>query len=332
LKIWRDPYIYTRKITEFLLQSDEKNEKFVLPKNNKGKIHRLIEFLENSTDDGWQSIRSGFLFKKKQNTDFEQLEIFGKKHYEIVASKFYHLKNEIIQAKEINSDKKPPPFDVLQNKIKKTINIWKDSKFQEDKNNFDFFKNNFGPVIFITFSSIESCDPNDYLSPIKKSMSEAYQQHLYLYRKFLIECIGCFKYDVTESEKNFLNTKNVDIKELINNLQSLIAKYNPTFKNYPKYQDLEAFQRICFDNGKAATEMDLIYSIHFLSKLLHQNFDKKVFVLIDEYDAPLNSLVGNPVALDNALNLFREGLKNNKYLEKSITTGILSITKASLFS
>jgi len=346
LKIWSDPHIDTRKITQFLLQSDENNEKFSLDRTNLDLIYSLIEFLDNSEDKDWPSIKSDILRKKKSKVQFNkeeliQLEQLGKNNYDIIASKFSHLKDEIIEAKDFNSKKKPPPFDVLQNKIKETINKWKDSTSQEEKNNFDFLNNNFGlvknhfgkyPVIFITFSR----GTNDYLSPIKKSISKAYQQHLYLYRKYLIDFIGVFKNDVQDTEKVRLETKGVDETNLERNLYYLIQKYYPPLINLPKYKELEAFQRICSYNGKAATEDDLKYSIEFLSKLLFEHFDKKVFVLIDEYDAPINSLLKDPDALKMALELLKEmfayGLKNSPYLEKSIITGILRLTKAELFS
>jgi len=81
-------------------------------------------------------MKSESLLKKNDFEDEElnKLEELGKKHYGSFASKFSHLKNEIIEAKDFTSEKKPAPFDVLQKKIEETINKWKDSTSQGDKN------------------------------------------------------------------------------------------------------------------------------------------------------------------------------------------------------
>ena len=77
-----------------------------------------------------------------------------------------------------------------------------------------------------------------------------------------------------------------------------------------------------------------------LSELLYRHFGKPVYVLIDEYDTPINStyltLKNNPEDFEQVLQLFRGLLgatfKTNKYLKKGLITGILRIAKANLFS
>ena len=81
-------------------------------------------------------------------------------------------------------------------------------------------------------------------------------------------------------------------------------------------------------------------SLRFLSELLYSHFGKPVYVLIDEYDTPLNSAYlafkDRPAEFEQVLQLFR-GLfgatfKTNQYLKQGLITGILRIAKANLFS
>ncbi|MCC8399711.1 MAG: ATP-binding protein [Rickettsia endosymbiont of Platyusa sonomae] len=87
-------------------------------------------------------------------------------------------------------------------------------------------------------------------------------------------------------------------------------------------------------------KLDIENSLKFLSELLFAHFGQKVYILIDEYDTPINSCYiefGNkPQEFKQVLALFREifgsSLKTNTYLEKGVITGILRIAKANLFS
>ena len=90
------------------------------------------------------------------------------------------------------------------------------------------------------------------------------------------------------------------------------------------------------------SQEDLKDSLRFLSELLYIHFGKPVYVLIDEYDTPINSAYlafkDNPKAkaLEEVLQLFRgffgATFKSNPYLEQGLITGILRIAKANLFS
>ena len=91
---------------------------------------------------------------------------------------------------------------------------------------------------------------------------------------------------------------------------------------------------------------DLEGSLQFLSKLLYKHFGKPVYILIDEYDAPINHAYrefGETTKkgeknkeFEKVLQLFRSLLgaafKSNPYLEQGFLTGILRIAKASLLS
>ena len=97
---------------------------------------------------------------------------------------------------------------------------------------------------------------------------------------------------------------------------------------------------------------DLEESLQFLSELLCTHFGKPVYILIDEYDAPINHAYrefgattkeGEKIKkgkknkeFEKVLQLFRSllgaALKSNPYLARGLLTGILRIAKASLLS
>ncbi len=85
-------------------------------------------------------------------------------------------------------------------------------------------------------------------------------------------------------------------------------------------------------------ESDLVLlgdTLHLLTEWLFRHHKKKVFLLIDEYDAPAHAAyIGNYYDLLIAFlrNWLSGGLKDNIYLEKGLLTGILRIAKESIFS
>ncbi|MEO1219369.1 MAG: AAA family ATPase [Bacteroidota bacterium] len=87
-------------------------------------------------------------------------------------------------------------------------------------------------------------------------------------------------------------------------------------------------------------EEDIKNSLRFLGKLLYKHFKKPVYVLIDEYDAPINDAYvkckDRPEEFQKILELFQNllgaTLKSNPHLEQSLVTGILRIAKSNLFS
>ena len=85
---------------------------------------------------------------------------------------------------------------------------------------------------------------------------------------------------------------------------------------------------------------NLKVSLRFLSELLCKHFGRKVYILIDDYDTPINSAY---ITFGDKLDEFKKitelfggifgsALKDNDSLERGMITGILRIAKANLFS
>ena len=79
----------------------------------------------------------------------------------------------------------------------------------------------------------------------------------------------------------------------------------------------------------------LMDSILTLSKLLHKHHGRRVIILLDEYDNPINHAYGKPF-LQDVIGLIRgllsSALKGNESLEFGVVTGVMQIAKESIFS
>ena len=86
---------------------------------------------------------------------------------------------------------------------------------------------------------------------------------------------------------------------------------------------------------KKASIDDLTTALKFLTKILYEKYNKKVVVLVDEYDSPLVSAYINGY-YENAKDFFKtfysSVLKDNNYLQMGVLTGIIRVIKAGIFS
>ena len=89
-------------------------------------------------------------------------------------------------------------------------------------------------------------------------------------------------------------------------------------------------------NGRLAFDKEkLISSLQLLSQLLYKHYGKKIIILIDEYDVPLdkafqNGYYNEMVSLIRGL--FGQALKTNEFLQFAVLTGCLRISKESIFT
>ncbi len=83
------------------------------------------------------------------------------------------------------------------------------------------------------------------------------------------------------------------------------------------------------DNGTA------VWALHKLSDFLSRYYGKKVIILLDEYDTPMQEAYVNGYwneLISFTRRLFNSTFKTNPYLERAIMTGITRISKESVFS
>ena len=92
------------------------------------------------------------------------------------------------------------------------------------------------------------------------------------------------------------------------------------------------FQKIMTEQADYGEYND---ALKFLSECLWQYHGKNTIILIDEYDVPLENAYFRGFydkMIDFIRSLFESALKTNPYLEKSVITGCLRISKESIFT
>ena len=124
-------------------------------------------------------------------------------------------------------------------------------------------------------------------------------------------------------------------ESMANYLKVLIS--NLCLENKYLLKNLDSFDKDLFEsyiNKNAKTE-SLKDTLKFLTRILYEKYDKKVVVLIDEYDAPLVSAYHNKYyekAKDFFKTFYSSVLKDNVYLQMGVMTGIIRVIKAGIFS
>lgn len=165
------------------------------------------------------------------------------------------------------------------------------------------------PVIFLNLSGVSGNSMQEIQGNLRYTMSKLYGEHIYLI--------------------NYLHA-------IINNSELDHAHRDEASNFLKKYRD------IFRDNAKEATLEEVKGSLNFLVELLYKYHGQKVYILIDEYDRAVNSLLqdffGNKqtveqeILIKDTANLISKTIcsalsKNNPYVEKLILTGILDTTQ-----
>lgn len=135
----------------------------------------------------------------------------------------------------------------------------------------------------------------------------------------------------------FKDLKFIDFKDSISAVRGLMSEVYREYMYILDSENLvevdkEDFNNILYSRGSIPL---LTNAIKNLSRYLYKHHNKKVIVLIDEYDVPIQEGYMNDYYNEVVLfmrNLLGSVLKGNLYIEKALLTGILRVTKESIFS
>lgn len=156
---------------------------------------------------------------------------------------------------------------------------------------------------------------------IAKTSSE-YFQHQGKYPVILISFKDIKAMQFTASYENFCGL----IKDLYSDHRYLLESTSLHM------DEKEIFHSIL---GQKASRTNIETSLKDLTRYLYQHFGTKPLVLIDEYDSPVQNAYMHGFykeMMDFLRSFLGRALKDNPYLFKAVLTGILRISKESLFS
>lgn len=133
------------------------------------------------------------------------------------------------------------------------------------------------------------------------------------------------------------STKQEDFRASYKKIVEAISGEYRRHKDLLQSENLDMVQKeryISIMNG-TAERTDITASLKFLSEVLYGYHGRKAIILIDEYDVPLEHAYfsGYYDQMSPFIrSLFEEGLKSNPFMEFSVITGCLRITKESIFT
>ena len=129
-------------------------------------------------------------------------------------------------------------------------------------------------------------------------------------------------------EKNYEITR----RKICQILTDLYADYTFLMKSdVMEASDREFFHRISPDMG----DVEATLALHNLSKYLSRYYGKKVIILLDEYDTPMQEAYVDGYWDELVVftrSLFNSTFKTNPWLDRAIMTGITRVSKESIFS
>lgn len=135
---------------------------------------------------------------------------------------------------------------------------------------------------------------------------------------------------------SFANIKEPDYestrKKICRLLADLYADHSFLLQsNVLEERDREFFRRVNIDMDDA----DATMALHYLTKYMSLYYGKKVILLLDEYDTPmqeayLNGYWKKLIAFTRSL--FNSAFKTNPWLERGLMTGITRVSRESVFS
>ena len=186
--------------------------------------------------------------------------------------------------------------------------------------------------------------PRRFGKTLNMSMLEAFFSVEYAGRGELFEGLSIWedeKYRVLQGTYpviflSFANVKETDFKTTSYRIRQLLMKQYEKYAFLRESNYLSEAEKDYFDRMRAGmSEEDAPLALYQLSDFLYRYYGKKVIILLDEYDTPMEEAYVYGYWEELAVftrSLFNSTFKTNPYLERAVMTGITRISKESIFS
>ena len=216
--------------------------------------------------------------------------------------------------------------------------IIKNNYFYIDKTNFikEWWEN--GDTVTLI------ARPRRFGKTLTMSMLETFFSNKYENRSDIFENLAIWKeekYQNLQGTYPVINLSFANVKErtyeqakekIFQIISDVYSSYAYILNSDILYEtEADYFKRIKSD----MSESDATLAIQHLSDYLSRYYDKKVVILLDEYDTPMQEAYVNGYWAEMTSfirNLFNSTFKTNPYLERAIMTGITRVSKESIFS
>lgn len=135
---------------------------------------------------------------------------------------------------------------------------------------------------------------------------------------------------------SFANVKERDYETAFYRIRQLLMKQFQKCSFLLESEVLSKTEKIYYEKmAFDMSQLDAPMALYQLSEYLHRYYGKKVIILLDEYDTPMQeAYVGGycEELVGFTRSFFNSTFKTNPYMERAIMTGITRVSKESIFS
>ncbi len=188
--------------------------------------------------------------------------------------------------------------------------------------------------------------PRRFGKSLNMSMLDAYLNIRYAGERDRFSDLKIAELRPDDPEKNSNHIVMINLKDIgTENTHSLIKSFRRKVENvYRSFPDLKDSDKL--DNllkrrysdiiSGTADRDDLIESIQDICEMIETHYGKKPIILIDEYDNPMNRSYGTDEIHDEVKTflgrMLSSALKGNAHMRFAVVTGVMKISKESIFS
>lgn len=135
---------------------------------------------------------------------------------------------------------------------------------------------------------------------------------------------------------SFANIKESNYKTTCYRIRQLLMKQFESYSFLRESDLLSRAEKAYYDRMTSdMSEEDAPFALHQLSDFLCRYYKKRVIILLDEYDTPMQEAYVNGYwteLVSFTRSMFNSTFKTNPFLERAIMTGVTRVSKESIFS